>query len=148
MATERKSVTVYGLEHAVSAARVAAETGVAIYLSSGEAAAAHAGPAWFRSLLEETRKQAPDADVEGALDCDDFTGYALAALEGTTLFTTGPRTTPSTTSLGNASDGFAKHRSRTHVRRNGGLARNRSESLYMTVFPKPLRETSRLLARA
>ena len=80
MATERKSVTVYGLEHAVSAARVAAEVGVAIYLISGEAAAAHAGPAWFRSLLEETRKQAPDADVEGALDCDDFTGYALAAL--------------------------------------------------------------------
>ena len=80
MATERKSVTVYGLEHAVSAARVAAEAGVAIYLISGEAAAAHAGPAWFRSLLEETRKQAPDADVEGALDCDDFTGYALAAL--------------------------------------------------------------------
>ena len=80
MATERKSVTVYGLEHAVSAARVAAEVGVAIYLISGEVAAAHAGPAWFRSLLEETRKQAPDADVEGALDCDDFTGYALAAL--------------------------------------------------------------------
>ena len=80
MATERKSVTVYGLEHAVSAARVAAEVGVAIYLISGDAAAAHAGPAWFRSLLEETRKQAPDADVEGALDCDDFTGYALAAL--------------------------------------------------------------------
>ena len=80
MATERKSVTVYGLEHAVSAARVAAEAGVAIYLISGDAAAAHAGPAWFRSLLEETRKQAPDADVEGALDCDDFTGYALAAL--------------------------------------------------------------------
>ena len=80
MATERKSVTVYGLEHAVSAARVAAEAGVAIYLISGEAAAAHAGPAWFRSLLEETRKQAPDGDVEGALDCDDFTGYALAAI--------------------------------------------------------------------
>ena len=80
MATERKSVTVYGLEHAVSAARVAARVGVAIYLISGDAAAAHAGPAWFRSLLEETRKQAPDADVEGALDCDDFTGYALAAL--------------------------------------------------------------------
>ena len=80
MATERKSVTVYGVEHAVSAARVAAEVGVAIYLISGDAAAAHAGPAWFRSLLKETRKQAPDADVEGALDCADFTGYALAAL--------------------------------------------------------------------
>ena len=80
MATERKSVKVYGLEHAVLAARVSAEVGVAIYLISGDAAAAHAGPAWFRSILEETRKQAPDADVEGALDCDDFTGYALAAL--------------------------------------------------------------------
>ena len=80
MAPERKSVTVYGLEHAVSAARVAAEAGVPIHLISGDAAAAHAGPAWFRSLLEETRRQAPDADVEGALDCDDFTGYALAAL--------------------------------------------------------------------
>ena len=80
MATERKSVTVYGLEHAVSAARVAAETGVPLYLVSGDAAGAHAGPAWFRSLIEETRKQVPDANVEGALDCDDFSGYALAAL--------------------------------------------------------------------
>ena len=80
MATERKSVAVYGLEHAVLAARVATETGVPVNLISGDAAAAHAGPAWFRSLLEETRRQAPAADVEGALDCGDFTGYALAAL--------------------------------------------------------------------
>ena len=80
MATERKSVTVYGLEHAVSAARGSAAVGVCRKVISCAPAAAHAGPAWFRSLLEETRKQAPDADVEGALDCDDFTGYALAAL--------------------------------------------------------------------
>ena len=80
MATERKSVAVYGLEHAVLAARVATETGVPVNLISGDAAAAHAGPAWFRSLLEETRRHYPDAKIEGALDCDDFTGYALAAL--------------------------------------------------------------------
>ena len=80
MAMERKAVTVYGLQHAVLAARVATETGVPVNLISGDAAAAHAGPAWFRSLLEETRRQAPDAKIEGALDCDDFTGYALAAL--------------------------------------------------------------------
>ena len=80
MAAERKSITVYGLEHALSAARVAAETDVPIYLLSGEAAAAHAGPAWFRSLLEITREQVPDANVKGVLDCDGFGGYALAAL--------------------------------------------------------------------
>jgi len=85
MATERKSVTVYGLEHAISAARIAAENGVSIYLLSGEGAAAHAGPAWFRALIETTREQVPEADLEGLLDCDDFSGYALAAFrEGVT----------------------------------------------------------------
>ena len=80
MATERKSVTVYGLEHAVSAARVAAESGVPIFLLSGDGAAAHAGPAWFISLIEATREHVPEAELEGLLDCDAFGGYALAAL--------------------------------------------------------------------
>ncbi len=80
MAAERKSVTVYGLEHAVFAASVAAETGVPIFLLSGDGAAAHAGPAWFQSLIKATCEQVPDADLKGLLDCNGFGGYALAAL--------------------------------------------------------------------
>ena len=85
MATERKAITVYGLPHALAAAAAAAKVSAPVMLLSTPAAAASAGPAWFRAVLDKARDAYPTADIEGTLDCADFGGCALAALrEGLT----------------------------------------------------------------
>lgn len=80
MATDRKAITIYGLPHARAAAAVAVELSAPIILLSAPAAAASAGPAWFQSVIEQTRDTHPDADIEDVLDCAEYSGHALAAL--------------------------------------------------------------------
>lgn len=73
-------ITVYGPVHADAAARVAREIGTPLLLLSAAGAAASMGPAWFLALIRQTQERFPEADIQGALDCEAYAGYALAAL--------------------------------------------------------------------
>ena len=73
-------ITVYGPVHADAAARVAREMGTPLLLLSAAGAAASMGPAWFLALIRQTQERFPEADIRGALDCEAYAGYALAAL--------------------------------------------------------------------
>lgn len=80
MKPARKAVTIYGLPEARLSAEVALETHTPIILLSAPVAAAFAGPAWFQSVLAQTRDAVPGVDALGMLDCGDYGGHALAAL--------------------------------------------------------------------
>ena len=80
MFASRSAVTIYGLDEAVVAAKASFAVNVPIYLLSARAAAGYAGPAWFRALFIETKKRVPKADIDGILDCGNFSGHAAAAL--------------------------------------------------------------------
>jgi hypothetical protein len=80
MPADRKAITLYGLPHALAAAAVAVEVSTPIILLSAPAAGSSAGPAWFQSVVTQARDAYPDADIEGVLDCAEFSGHALAAL--------------------------------------------------------------------
>ena len=73
-------ITVYGPVHADAAARIACEMGTPLFLLSAAGAAAYMGPAWFLALIRQTQERFPEADIQGALDCEAYAGYALAAL--------------------------------------------------------------------
>ncbi len=73
-------ITVYGPVHADAAARIAREMGAPLFLLSAAGAAAYMGPAWFLALIRQTQERFPEADIRGALDCEAYAGYALAAL--------------------------------------------------------------------
>ena len=73
-------ITVYGPVHADAAARIACEMGTPLFLLSAAGAAAYMGPAWFLALIRQTQERFPEADIRGALDCEAYAGYALAAL--------------------------------------------------------------------
>ena len=80
MPADRKAITLYGLPHALAAAAVAVELSAPIILLSAPAAGSSAGPAWFQSVITQAREAYPDADIEGVLDCAEFSGHALASL--------------------------------------------------------------------
>ena len=80
MPADRKAITLYGLQHALAAAAVAVELSTPIILLSAPAAVSSAGPAWFQSVIQQTRDAHPDADIEAILDCAGFSGHALASL--------------------------------------------------------------------
>ena len=73
-------ITVYGPVHADVAPHIAREMGTPLFLLSAAGAAAYMGPAWFLALIRQTRERFPEADIQGALDCEAYAGYALAAL--------------------------------------------------------------------
>ncbi len=73
-------ITVYGPVHADVAAHIAREMGTPLFLLSAAGAAAYMGPAWFLALIRQTQERFPEADIQGALDCEAYAGYALAAL--------------------------------------------------------------------
>ncbi|MDP7392532.1 MAG: hypothetical protein QGH07_11920 [Alphaproteobacteria bacterium] len=54
--------------------------GKPLFLLSAAGAAAYMGPAWFLALIRQTQERFPEADIQGALDCEAYAGYALAAL--------------------------------------------------------------------
>jgi hypothetical protein len=80
MATDIKAITIYGLPHALAAAAVAGELYTPIILLSAPAAGSSAGPAWFQSVITQTREEYPETGIEAILDCAEFNGHALASL--------------------------------------------------------------------
>lgn len=75
-----KAIAVHSLRQAKAATAAAAETGHPVLLLSAPAAAGTVGPAWFDAVVRMAASAFPGAAVEGALDCGDMPGYALAAL--------------------------------------------------------------------
>jgi hypothetical protein len=51
-----------------------------VVLASAPEAGIHAGPGWFRALVEAARGVVPDARFSAILDCGDQAGAALAAI--------------------------------------------------------------------
>lgn len=82
----RRAILVHGITHARAAARAAVATGKPVRLRSAPGAGAYAGAPWFREILEIVKREFPEADIDGSLDCADQPGAALAALRhGVTL---------------------------------------------------------------
>ena len=75
-----RAIVIHGLAQARAAAATARALGVAVRLRSARGAAAHAGPMWFRELVEIVRAEYPDVRIEASLDCADQAGLALGAL--------------------------------------------------------------------
>lgn len=73
-------IVVYALADAVAALEAATACGVKITLVSPASAAASAGPAWFRALVEQAREAVQAAAFDSVLDCATEAGHALAAL--------------------------------------------------------------------
>ena len=73
-------VTIYNAAQAQAAAKAAKDLNISVVLLSAPAAAASMGAAWFLALISQTRERYPDADIQAALDCADYAGYAMAAL--------------------------------------------------------------------
>ncbi len=68
------------MRQAKAAAAAAAQTGSPVLLLSAQAAAASVGPAWFEAVVAAAKAAAPDAAIDGMLDCGTMPGHALAAL--------------------------------------------------------------------
>ncbi len=75
-----RAVRVHGIADARRALAAAAELGVPVALLSAPAAAAHAGPLWFRAMTDRACGERPDAQALAVVDCADRAGDAQAAL--------------------------------------------------------------------
>jgi hypothetical protein len=73
-------IIVHSLDQARAALAAAAALERKVVLASGPGAGAYAGPAWFKSLVEQAKSAFPGTLAEAALDCGDAAGAALAAL--------------------------------------------------------------------
>lgn len=73
-------IVVHSLGQARAALVAAASLKRKVVLASGPGAGAYAGPAWFKSLVEQAKSACPGAEAEAALDCGEAAGAALAAL--------------------------------------------------------------------
>ena len=74
------AIVFHSLTQAEAALAAASGLGVPVTLISAPSAAGYAGPAWFRSVVEQARAAHPDVDVTAVLDCGDMPGHVLAAL--------------------------------------------------------------------
>lgn len=76
----RRAIIIHGLAHARAAAAAAATLGRPVRLRSAPGAGNYAGAPWFREILAIVRREFPNADIDGSLDCGDQSGAVLAAL--------------------------------------------------------------------
>jgi Fructose-bisphosphate aldolase class-II len=75
-----REIVIHALEHAETALAAAAALRVPVTLASAPGAAAQAGPAWFKALIEAASSRHPDVTVTAILDCGDEPGAVMAAL--------------------------------------------------------------------
>jgi hypothetical protein len=73
-------ILVHSLAEAKAALAAAASLKVPVTLVSAVGAGGHAGPAWFKSLIEQAAAEHPGAVLDAVLDCGVEAGMALAAL--------------------------------------------------------------------
>ena len=80
---KHRVIIIHNLEHARAALAVAAQCRVPIAIASAPFAAAYAGAAWFRKVVEKAVAERPDippGSVTAVLDCGDEPGLAVSAL--------------------------------------------------------------------
>jgi hypothetical protein len=75
-----KEIIVHSLDHALAAFAAADAAKVPLTLASARGAAAQAGPAWFKALIEAARAAYPGVVATAILDCGDEPGMVMAAL--------------------------------------------------------------------
>jgi len=73
-------IIIHSLGQARGALAAAQQSGSSVTLESAPGAGGYAGPAWFKLLVEEARREFPAAECEAWLDCGDEAGTVLAAL--------------------------------------------------------------------
>jgi hypothetical protein len=73
-------IVVYSLAHAVAALTAAAEAGRRVAIVSAPDAGIHAGPGWFKALVDAARAAVPAARFSAVLDCGDDAGAAQGAI--------------------------------------------------------------------
>lgn len=74
-------IVVHSLEQARAALAAAQQFGRPVILESAHGAGGYAGPAWFKLLVEEARREFPAVECDAVLDCGDEAGTVLAALK-------------------------------------------------------------------
>ncbi|MCW9034488.1 MAG: hypothetical protein OQJ97_09735 [Rhodospirillales bacterium] len=75
-----KAITIYRLEHARAALKIAAEYQVPVILLSPLNGAQQMGAEVFQTIIDIAGKMNPKADYASVLDCGDEPGLALNAL--------------------------------------------------------------------
>jgi Fructose-bisphosphate aldolase class-II len=75
-----REIVIHALDHAEAALAAAAALRLPVTLASAPGAAAQAGPAWFKALIEAASVRHPDVTVTAILDCGDEPGAVMAAL--------------------------------------------------------------------
>jgi Fructose-bisphosphate aldolase class-II len=75
-----REIVVHSIEHAEAALAAAAALRVPVTLASAPGAAAQAGPAWFKALIEAASSRHSDVAVTAILDCGDEPGAVMSAL--------------------------------------------------------------------
>jgi hypothetical protein len=73
-------ILVHSLADANAALAAASALKLPVTLASVPGAAGHAGPAWFKSLVEQAAARHPGVAMDAVLDCGAEAGTALAAL--------------------------------------------------------------------
>ena len=73
-------IVVHSLDQARAALAAASALRRNVVLASAPGAGCYAGPAWFKSLVEQAKSTYPGAETEAVLDCGADSGVALAAL--------------------------------------------------------------------
>lgn len=73
-------VVFHSAEHACAALAAAAEASCAVTLCTAPGAAAYAGPAYLKRLIERAQGQYPAAKAEAVIDCGDDPGLVFTAL--------------------------------------------------------------------
>lgn len=74
------AIRIHSLDEARIALDVARALGRPVALVSAPMAAGHAGPGWWRALVETARSEYPDVAMTTLLDCGDAAGDAMASL--------------------------------------------------------------------
>jgi hypothetical protein len=75
-----KEIIVHSLDHALAAFAAADAARVPLTLASARGAAAQAGPAWFKAVIEAAMAAYPAVVATAILDCGDEPGAVMAAL--------------------------------------------------------------------
>ena len=75
-----KRIIIHSLADALAALAAASELRAAVTLESAAGAGGFAGPAWFKSVVDQACAEFPDVPVTALLDCADEAGTVLAAL--------------------------------------------------------------------
>src|SRR5208282_3130051 len=98
-------IVVHSLDQARAALAAASALRRNVVLASAPGAGCYAGPAWFKSLVEQAKSTYPGAETEAVLDCGADSGVAKAAMRRTrSICATGKTPKPGAALISRAGD--------------------------------------------